>query len=286
MPGACLAAPRSRKRRCAPSAPRSVDSPNVPQKLLTAMRAQAEGAGLNLFGLVDRARFDACEPKERRIGAVAAQCGVVIVLGSGGRLLAEQSERLRDSGRGTLPSAAEHAENVVARLVAMMRGLGLGVRALTFDGACRVRAERLAEAAGLGVVSPVSGLLLHPEFGPWLRIRGAICCDGMPFGPIPDANLAERFQPCVECARPCVPACPAHDGDAAKVADRARCADHRNRGGCADACSSRVACPLGAEHADHAGEHLHSHGVDLETLRRWQGLGPWSLVPKALRGGP
>ncbi|MFZ9880394.1 MAG: 4a-hydroxytetrahydrobiopterin dehydratase, partial [Phycisphaerales bacterium] len=49
----------------------------------------------------------------------------------------------------------------------------------------------------------------------------------------------------------------------AKVADRARCADHRNLGVCADACSSRVACPLGSEHADHAGED-----VRIDTARR------------------
>jgi hypothetical protein len=55
----------------------------VPLKLLHQLRLHAEGAGLNLFGLVDRARFDACEPRERRIDALVPACGTVLVLGSG-----------------------------------------------------------------------------------------------------------------------------------------------------------------------------------------------------------
>jgi hypothetical protein len=259
----------------------------VPQKLLHALRAQAEGAGLNLFGLVDRARFDACEPKERRIASLAAQCGTVLVLGSGGRWLSQQRERWRrETGQGLLTSAADHVAAAIANLVAELRRVGIAASGVTFDGPCRVRGERLAEAAGLGVVSPVSGLLLHPEYGPWLRMRGAICCDGLPFGPIEDASLVERFQPCNTCERPCVAACPAHGDEATTVADAAQCADHRHRGGCADACASRAACPVGIAHRDCAGEDMHRHGADLETVRRWMGLGPWGLVPKSLRGGP
>lgn len=259
----------------------------MPQKLLHALRAQAEGAGLNLFGVVDRARFDACEPKERRIGAVAPQCGTVVVLGSGGRWLSQQRERWRrETGQGLMTSVAEHVAAVVGSLVAELRRAGVAAAAVTFDGPCRVRGERLAEAAGLGVVSPVSGLLLHPDYGPWLRVRGAICCEGMPFGAIADASLADRFQPCNSCERPCVAACPAHGEAPTTVADAAQCADHRHRGGCADACASRIACPIGIDHRDCAGEDAHRHGADLETVRRWMGLGPWSLVPKSLRGGP
>jgi LCP family protein required for cell wall assembly len=54
----------------------------VPLQLLHQLRLHAEGAGLNLFGLVDRARFDACEPRERRIDALVPACGTVLVLGS------------------------------------------------------------------------------------------------------------------------------------------------------------------------------------------------------------
>lgn len=250
-------------------------------ELLETLRAHAERGGLNLFGLVDRARFDACEPKESRLAAVAADCGTVLVLGSGGRWLAERREHWhRHAGGGNAVTCDDLVARATDGVVALLAAAGIAARPLRFHGGCRVRGERLAEAAGLGVVSPVSGLLLHPRFGPWLRVRAAVLCAGHPFGQIADAALGEGFQPCSECARPCLAACPAH------TAELAQCADHRHRGGCADACGSRNACPLGAEHRDHRGEDAHRHAHELPTLERWYGLGSWALVPKSLRGGP
>lgn len=250
----------------------------MPQQLLHQLRLHAEGAGLNLFGLVDRARFDACEPRESRVDAVHPSCGTVVVLGSGGRTLAQRHA----DGRGR--SVAATVAGVVDHFARTLTTCGIPALAVRFDAGCRIRGDRLAEAAGLGIVSPVSGLLLHPEYGPWVRVRAAILCSGHPFGAVAEATLADRFQPCNCCARPCVAACPA--GGAAAVPELGDCASHRHRGGCADECARRAACPVGAEHRDCGDAHVHRHGHDLGTLRRWFGFGVWRFVPKSLRGGP
>ena len=142
----------------------------------------------------------------------------------------------------------------------------------------------LAEAAGFGTVSPVSGLLLHPQFGPWLRLRAAILVDGMPFGPIADASIADGFRPCCTCHRPCLDACPASVLDGLGHQDLVRCADHRHAGGCSAGCGSRMACPVGGEHRDAPpAQPVHAHTQDLRGMRRWLGLGAWRFVPAFLR---
>ena len=250
------------------------------RSLLDRVRADAAGAGLNLLGLVDRCRFDASEPRERRLGGMAPTCGTVVVLGTGGRASADGIAGGADAVAADAPRRAGGADHVAGEL----RRAGVACRVLRFDGSCRVSGPRLGEAAGFGTVSPVSGLLLHPDYGPWLRVRAAVLCDGEPFGAVADASISDRFHPCCTCDRPCLTACPAsvHGG---RDHGLAACATHRHGGGCTDGCGSRAACPLGAGHRDD-GTAGHRHSYELATLQRWYGLGVWRFVPKPLRGGP
>jgi len=249
---------------------------------LEQMRVRGAAAGLNLLGAVDRVRFDASEPKERRVAAVAPRCGTIVVLGTGGRWFASRRGDACGDG-GSVASATSRAAEALAET---LRPHGIVVRVLRFDDGGRVSAARLGEAAGFGTVSPVSGLLLHPQFGPWLRVRAALLIDGRPFGDVPDASIAESFRPCCTCARPCLAACPAGVSDGLGHHDLAACGTHRHRGGCASECASRAACPLGAEHRDSPQDGVHAHTFELPTLQRWFGLGAWRAVPKPWRGGP
>ncbi len=257
--------------------------PRMTSSLLAEVQRTADTAGLNLFGLVDAARFDACQPRERRARALRPRCGTLLVLGTGGRVFWQ-----RYAQRGGV--AAEAGESAASRLVSSgMRGV-VDVLALRrvpahpiLAGDPRIAFARLAEAAGFGTISPVSGLLVHPEYGPWIAVRGAILVDGMPFGSVADASITDRFQPCCTCNRPCVSACPAHVHDGAGNQDVARCASHRHAGNCEPACGSRAACPVGAGHRDGPGEFAHRHVHPLGELRRNFGLGVWRFVPAFLR---
>lgn len=253
--------------------------------LLAEVRLQASCKGLNLFGLVDAMRFDACQPKELRVGGVWPRCGTVIVLGSGGRGFWQQIERSEVSAGARCGEAAAKAfaAECASQLAARCAKQGLRTKVVCGDHAIRLGLPRLGESAGFGTVSPVTGMLLHPEYGPWVRVRGAILCEGHPFGEIQDASIADRFQPCCRCEKPCIAACPAGVHDGFGHQDLGRCADHRHQGNCGAGCSSRAACPVGAEHRDAPGENGHRHTHPLGSLQRWFGLGMWRYVPRALR---
>jgi hypothetical protein len=254
--------------------------------LLAEVRRRAGDAGLNLLGLVDAERFDAAQTRERRVRSIAPQCGTVLVVGSGGRALWQQFARRTAASGRSAARADSYAWGVTQDIESTLRAAAIVCR--TIAGPCDVRLPftRLGEAAGLGTVSPVTGLLLHPDFGPWVRIRAAVLADGKPFGPIADASISERFQPCCGCSRPCVAACPVGVHDGLGGQDLGRCASHRHEGNCESHCSSRSACPVGSAHRDADGEHVHSHSHSLGAMRRWFGLGVWRWLPASWRGRP
>ncbi|MBL8755890.1 MAG: hypothetical protein JNK15_21515 [Planctomycetes bacterium] len=258
----------------------------MPLHSLAEARAFVVAAGVNLFGVVDCARFDAAETRERRLGACSPRSGTALVLATGGRAFARQWRRWPGGPAHTASTVAAYVTSVAEDLGRALHEGGVHNRVLTFAGGVRVHSGRLGEAAGFGVVSPVSGLLLHPEFGPWVRIRAAVLCDGKPFGEVADVPQAEGFQPCCRCAKPCVSACPVSVHDGLGNHDLHRCGSHRAVGGCDTGCASRAACPLGSEHRDLDGEDVHRHTYELVSLQRWLGHGVWRVVPPAWRGGP
>ncbi len=253
--------------------------------LLAQAQQRAALAGLNLFGVVDAARFDTWQPREQRTTTLHGSCGTVIVLGSGGRTMARPAA----SSHGEPPRAVSNrdiaalARAAVHELSRLLWTQSVRSRVVETEGGDRLNFARLAEAAGFGTVSPVSGLLLHPEFGPWVSVRAALLVDGRPFGPVADASITDRFQPCCNCAKPCIAACPAAVHDGFGNQDLGRCVDHRHQGGCAAGCSSRTACPVGAEHRDGVGDEVHRHTDAMVAMQRRFELGVWRFVPRFLR---
>ncbi len=67
------------------------------------------------------------------------------------------------------------------------------------DGPRRVAFVRLAALAGLGSVGP-TGLLVHPEHGPWLGLRGVVLVDAEPQVPV---SSRAASGPCEGCPAPC-----------------------------------------------------------------------------------
>lgn len=255
--------------------------------LLADVRHRAEAAGLNLLGLVDAGRFDAAQACDRRIQAIAPDCGTALVVGSGGRGLWQQFERQHGGcGRDRAEQVDRYVRAAVDGIESALRSASIPSRTIAGRCGARLPLAQLGEAAGFGTVSPVTGLLLHPEFGPWVRVRAVLLADGHPFGPVADASISAGFQPCCGCSRPCVAACPVgvHDGFGGH--DVGRCATHRHDGNCASHCSSRSACPVGSEHRDGDGEHAHRHTHSLAAMRRWFGLGVWRWLPRSWRGCP
>jgi hypothetical protein len=211
--------------------------------------------GSDVVGTAACEDYDGAQPCGRRARELRATCGTIVLFGSGGRS--------GDAGGG---------QQLLAWLAAR------GVRGSCVGASAPLNFPQLAEIAGLGYVSPVIGHLLHPVYGPWVVLHGALLLDGEPFGRIQRARL-EGFAPCLTCSRPCVTACPGSVYDGAGGADLFRCAQSRHAGPCDCWCASRRACPVGAEHRFTPAQELQQHRETTQRLKREHGLGAWGWVP-------
>jgi hypothetical protein len=229
----------------------------MPRTLLANAQRHAAALGLNLFGLVDAERFDRCQPRDQRVRERWPHCGTVLVVGSGGQEFWRQFAQAcggRAAGGPPSPTAPQQfASRCIQEIATCFRAKPLPFEVVEPSGPCP-SLLRLGEAAGLGTVSPVSGLLLHPEFGPWVTLRAALLFAGHPFGPVPDATLVERFQPCCGCRQPCTTGCSTTPGN------------------CPPNCHGRCACPIGNEHRSPVVEDAPPRQVSA----RWRAFA-WSL---------
>jgi hypothetical protein len=206
--------------------------------LLSDAQHSALRVGLNLFGVVDASRFDRSQPKDLRIRNRWPRCGTAIVLGSGGAATAREPHQV---------------ERDVAAIGAMLQQARLPFT-VSVPAQRELSFARLAEAAGLGTISPVTGLLLHPHFGPWVAVWAALLVDGQPFGQVADASLTDEFQPCCTCKQPCREAHPAAD-----------------------------VCPIGSEHRAGARWVMLEPGAGRCAPLNWLQLTVRRLLPRFLR---
>lgn len=196
------------------------------------------GLGLNAVGVADGSDYERFLPG----------CRSVVVLGSGGPALWEALlEAVR--AEAEIWTAQQHP------LDAWVKGAVQVLdpdpppqeRRWVFCGALdKVQPDfrHLAEAAGLGWKSKL-GVLLHPEYGPWLGLRAACFTTEV----LPVSARPSGPSPCEACPAPCVDACPTDAMSRSEGWDVGRCAAfHTESPRCHRRCDARGACPVGVEH--------------------------------------
>lgn len=197
---------------------------------------------MNLVGATSVAAYDARAAPGRRLAQRAGDGrGIVVVANGGGALWrAFRAAVPVPAGDDPLDRFTRTAVEDAARDVP-------GARChFPFDptpGALDFQA--LGALAGLGRPSLV-GVLVHPEFGPWIALRAAVVVPGDVAAPRP----ADGFDPCPTCVeRPCIAACPV-GAVGPRGWDVVGCVAHRLAadGHCADACAARIACVYGRAH--------------------------------------
>ena len=216
--------------------------------LLTTLRREAAGAGLDLVGVVDAAAYDGAAPAGHRLGDLWSGAGVAVVVGSAGPLF---WRRFRSARPGALPRRGEgdpldaFTIRSVAPLRAMLRARGFAERTVyPFFGADHALSFRaLASAAGFGAMS-VLGLVLHPAFGPWIASRAAILTDA-PFEP---TRPLDAFDPCRDCPAPCIAVCPGGAFPEGRWVAEPCLAAKRTLAACRSSCLSRIHCVYGDEY--------------------------------------
>ena len=222
------------------------------EPFLATLRERLAPHGLNLVGTTDVARYDAVVPPRWAVGTRAPHTRTLVVIGNGGGAFWEAFRRHGE--RGTSPAGQPDPMDAFTRSVVMD---AVATADLDPDGALRVAFPfddrplalsfmHLAECAGLGRRS-LLGILVHPQFGPWMAFRAALL---LPFA-LEAPRPADGFDPCPGCAdRPCISACPATAVGPAGW-DVPGCIAYRLSGtgdGCNAGCHARIACVLGPEH--------------------------------------
>ncbi len=218
--------------------------------MISGITAALAARGLNVHAVAGGREFSAILPG----------CRSVLVFGSGGRALWDAL--LEDLRRNP-----EHLRNELHPLDAFVRreiesvdphpGPSRRWIRCAADEPIFVDFRPLAMAAGLGWTSRL-GLVLNPDYGPWLGLRAA-CFTTESLDPAPPLPAPG---PCEDCDAPCESVCPVA-APTRRGWDVARCAAyHRESDDCLRGCFSRRACPIGAEHAHSPLEqHYHSDRV-------------------------
>jgi len=202
-----------------------------------------------VLGVLDVASYDAVVPVAWRTHRQLSGAEVALVVASGGRSLWDAFSRSAEYGAAVDPLDA-YTRRVVTDAAEALREEGGESRALfAFErhGGAFADFVALGRRAGLGAPSRL-GLLLHPDYGPWLSLRAVVL--GRPSrGWEPASGAPPGFDPCRDCPAPCASACP---GGAVSAGGFSvgRCAATRTRQpGCAADCAARRACVIGPEHA-------------------------------------
>ena len=220
--------------------------------LLAQLRDLLAPQGLNLIGAAEVARYDAIVPPRHAVGSRAPDARTLVVIGNGGGAFWEALRRHRECEASTRgPGPLDAFTRAVVMHAVESPGLDLGGPprvAFPFeDEPLALSFVHLAECAGLGRRS-LLGVLVHPEFGPWMALRAALL---LPFA-VDAPRPADGFDPCPSCVeRPCIAACPAGAVGPGGW-DVPRCAAYRlsatHGDGCDVGCHARIACVLAPEH--------------------------------------
>jgi epoxyqueuosine reductase QueG len=241
------------------------------EKIFEGIRTHFREAGFNLTVRIKSEVYDEA-PGRNRAGDLVAGAKSIILTGFAGRGFWETFSRYLTNN----PGFKDNHENLIddyTRLIfreaAPVLEASCGARYKTVfpfgEGATDLDFVKLGVLGGVGVPS-LLGILLNPEYGTWISLRGAIVSDiefetyDEPIG---------SFDPCPPCEKPCITACPAHT-ISDKGWDWESCMRYRlGSDTCSVKCASRLACPYGREHAYKEDQIAHHHKFVLKSAKEF-----------------
>jgi hypothetical protein len=220
--------------------------------LLEAIRSAAAPYGLNLVAALPARDYDRIAAPAMRAGTIDAAARSIVVIGNGGgglwRAFTEHTRR-NPGWRDRDNPLDDFTLNVIERyVVAPVRAAGARCVAVYpfMSGGPTLNFMEAAKLAGLAGRS-ILGVVVHPEYGPWIAFRAALILDVVLDRP----GGAIGFDPCPTCTtRSCISACPAGAVTFPGGWDIPRCLTHRveSEADCAPRCHARAGCVLGPAH--------------------------------------
>lgn len=241
------------------------------EKIFEGIREHFGEAGFNLTVRIRTEDYDEA-PGRQRAGDLLADAKSIILTGFAGRTFWETFSRYLTNN----PGFKEKHENLIddyTRLIfreaAPVLEASWGALYKTVfpfgESALDLDFVKLGTLGGVGVPS-LLGILLNPEYGTWISLRGAIITTTE--FEMYDEPLGD-FDPCPSCRKPCIAACPAHT-----ISDRGwdweSCMRFRlGSDTCSGKCASRLACPYGQEHAYKEDQIAHHHKFVLLSAKEY-----------------
>jgi hypothetical protein len=233
-------------------------------------RAAAAPFGLNLVAAIPADRYDSLASPAMRASSIDPACRSIVVAANGGgdfwRAFTEHGAR--NPGWMERDNPLDDFTRLVAesRLAPAMRASGFRcVPVFPFIGGATLNFMRLGQLVGIAGPS-IIGVLVHPEYGPWIAFRVALLLDVEADEP----GAAAGFDPCPGCAeRSCIAACPAGAVAFPSGWDIPRCLTHRieAEAECAPRCHARAECVIGPEHRYQEDELAYHQARALKAMR-------------------
>jgi hypothetical protein len=209
---------------------------------LDELRTSLAEWGLNLSGMLPVQEYDLLVPGPWRATNLHRGCRGVLIVGNAGRTLWPIFKASPEAGLRRAP-LDRYTSRVLHRAATCVTPEASVATYTDRREGGFLPLLRLAERAGFGTPGRL-GILLHPNYGPWVSIRGALFLSQ----PVP-FSVPARFDPCDGCPAPCAPACPGKAVGPKTVDPRACFRSKLLHPACRHACDARSACVLGPEHA-------------------------------------
>ncbi len=232
------------------------------------LRDLFRSSGFNLIRRIRTEEYDSVVSPESRIPGLCPGSTSVILVGFAGHTFWSILKKFLNKNPGFRDSYEDWIDYYTVlrfmEIADLFEKHGLGWRAVFPFGEKSLALDfmKLGELGGTGTKG-IIGVLIHPEYGPWISLRGAIISD-IEFSRY-DSPLS--FNPCPECHKPCIPVCPANTVSE-KGWDVPACMKFRLREiDCTDNCVSRRACPYGKEHQYTREQLGYHHAFVLKSIR-------------------
>lgn len=236
------------------------------------VKSHLNESGFNIAVRIDAALYDSIVPEKKRACTLLNDARSIILIGFAGnkfwpvlQSFLRQNPEFKNKNENLIDN---YTKITIEKLAGTLNEVNGGEFKIAYpfgESAYDLDFTLLGMMGGVGVPS-LLGILLHPEYGTWMSLRGAMLTD-VEFERY--ENPISEFNPCPSCEKPCIDACPA-DTVTDKGWDWRACMEFRlSSDVCSKSCASRKACPYGQYHMYSDEQIKYHHQFVLKSVKAY-----------------
>jgi len=241
------------------------------EKVLEELRKHFRKCGFNLTFAVDPAEYENSEGIKKNLNNIFPDVKSIILIGFAGKSFWNTFQEFLKANPKFETENIDLIDNYsilkFGEASTILENNGISHKFIypfgesTFD----LNFMKLGELGGAGVKS-LLGILLHPVYGPWISLRGAMLTD-LTLNQF-DSPLSD-FAPCPSCDKPCISSCPANTISETGW-DWESCIKFRlSNDTCSSSCASRRSCPYGEQEQYSQQQLEYHHKFVLKSVKEY-----------------